>query len=202
MQNFSIERQRMVNAQIASRGVADAAVLHAMGAVPREAFLPSRLAEFAYHDTPLPIEAGQTISQPYIVALMIECVEAKPGEKALEIGTGSGYAAAVLSRIVDSVYTVERHEELAAIARRRLANCTTTTSMCSPGTGRWDGRSMHPTTSIIVTAGGPQVPKPLLEQLRGWRAAGNSGRVVVFSRATTDTSHAGHGGPLRRRKPW
>src|ERR1039458_8585668 len=120
MQDFLIKRQRMVNAQIASRGVADAAVLHAMGTVPREAFLPGRLAEFAYQDTPLPIEAGQTISQPYIVALMIECVGAKPGEKALEIGTGSGYAAAVLSRIVDSVYTVERHEELAAIARRAL----------------------------------------------------------------------------------
>jgi protein-L-isoaspartate(D-aspartate) O-methyltransferase len=88
--------------------------------VPREAFLPDELAEFAYRDTPLPIEAGQTISQPYIVALMIESVEPRAGDRALEIGTGSGYAAAVLSKVVSEVYTVERHEQLAKLATSRL----------------------------------------------------------------------------------
>ncbi len=173
MQDFSVKRQRMVTTQIASRGIEDAAVLHAMGVVPREKFLPIRLAEFAYQDTPLPIEAGQTISQPYIVALMIECVEAKPGEKALEIGTGSGYAAAVLSRIADSVYTVERHEELAAIARQRFAELhfDNIHVLTADGTLGWPEHA--PYDVIIVTAGGPQIPKPLLEQLRV------GGRLVI-----------------------
>jgi len=173
MQDFSIERQRMVTTQIASRGIKDAAVLHAMGAVAREPFLPIRLAEFAYQDTPLPIEAGQTISQPYIVALMIECVEAKPHEKALEIGTGSGYAAAVLSRIVDSVYTVERHEELATIARRRLSELHYDNIHVLTGDGTLGWPEHAPYDVIIVTAGGPQIPKPLLEQLRV------GGRLVI-----------------------
>ena len=166
MLDFSIERQRMVEQQIASRGIKDAAVLRAMGAVAREKFLPIRLAEFAYQDTPLPIEAGQTISQPYVVALMIECVAPKPHDKALEIGTGSGYAAAVLSQIVDSVYTVERHEELATIARRRLAELHYDTIQVRTGDGTLGWPEHAPYDVIIVAAGGPQIPKPLLEQLR------------------------------------
>ena len=116
MLDLTNERLRMVSDQIAARGVRNPAVLEAMRRVPREAFLPDEFAEFAYRDTPLPIEAGQTISQPYIVALMIESVEPRASDRALEIGTGSGYAAAVLSQVVDEVYTIERHEQLAKLA--------------------------------------------------------------------------------------
>src|SRR5512142_3059500 len=110
-------RQHMVERQIRSRGVRDPRVLAAMAAVPREAFLPPELAEFAYEDRPLPIAAGQTISQPYIVALMTEALLLQPDEDALEVGTGSGYAAAVLGLVARSVVTIERHAELADIAR-------------------------------------------------------------------------------------
>jgi protein-L-isoaspartate(D-aspartate) O-methyltransferase len=120
MQNLRVEREKMVETQIAGRGLRDSAVLAAMRTVPREAFVPPELEEFAYQDTPLPIESGQTISQPYIVALMAAALELGPADRVLEIGTGSGYAAAVLSRIAGEVYTVERHEELARVASRRL----------------------------------------------------------------------------------
>src|SRR5271167_5070023 len=121
MLDLTSERLRMVRDQIAARGVRNPAVLQAMRRVPRELFLPDELGEFAYRDTPLPIEADQTISQPYIVALMIESVEPRAGDRALEIGTGSGYAAAVLSEVVGEVYTIERHGQLARLANRRFA---------------------------------------------------------------------------------
>ena len=105
------QRQLMVDRTIRRRGVRDRRVLAALADVPREAFLPPELAEFAYDDRPLPIEAGQTISQPYIVALMAEALQLGPDEDVLEIGTGSGYAAAVLARIARRVYTIERHAE-------------------------------------------------------------------------------------------
>src|SRR5271167_2470696 len=152
MQNFSIERQRMVNTQIASRGIKDAAVLHAMGVVPREAFLPDQLAEFAYRDTPLPIEADQTISQPYIVALMIESVEPRAGDRALEIGTGSGYAAAVLSEVVSELYTVERHEQLAKLATERLGSLGYSNVKVLHGDGTLGWQEHAPYDVIIVTA--------------------------------------------------
>jgi protein-L-isoaspartate(D-aspartate) O-methyltransferase len=120
MSDFRLLRESMVRRQVAARGVRDERVLEAMRRVPREAFLSEELAEFAYDDTPLPIEEGQTISQPYIVALMIAAIRPRPQDRILEIGTGSGYAAAVLSRIVRRVYTVERHGALAALARRRF----------------------------------------------------------------------------------
>jgi protein-L-isoaspartate(D-aspartate) O-methyltransferase len=103
----------MVENQIAARGIRDAALLDAMRKVPREFFVPPHLAEFAYLDTPLPIESGQTISQPYIVALMIEVAAPRPSDRALEIGTGSGYGAAVLAQVVAEVFTVERDPQLA-----------------------------------------------------------------------------------------
>ena len=109
----------MVREHLAARGLRDRAVLDAMGSVPREAFLPPELAEFAYLDAPLPIAMGQTISQPYIVALMTAALRLGSGERVLEIGTGSGYAAAVLGRIAHEVYTIERHGELAESATRR-----------------------------------------------------------------------------------
>src|SRR5271166_569864 len=119
--DFAELRQRMVEHQLVGRGVRSQRVLDAMRAVPREAFLPGPLREFAYDDTPLPIAEGQTISQPYIVALMTEALGLNGGEKVLEIGTGSGYAAAVLSRIARSVYTVERIGQLAEKAAATLA---------------------------------------------------------------------------------
>lgn len=120
MSDTSVLRENMVQYQIAARGVTNARVLDAMRAVPREAFLPEALAEFAYDDNPLPIEEGQTVSQPYIVALMIAAIQPRAEDRVLEIGTGSGYAAAVLSRTVGQVYTVERHVALVDLARRRL----------------------------------------------------------------------------------
>jgi len=115
------ERDRMVAGQIAARGVEDPLVLDAMRAVPREDFVPANLAEYAYEDGPLPIGHGQTISQPYIVAVMTAAARVRPGDRVLEIGTGSGYGAAVLSEIAGEVYTVERIERLADSARDRLA---------------------------------------------------------------------------------
>ena len=103
----------MVERQIISRGVNDPQVLAAMAAIPRERFVPDQVSEFAYEDAPLPIEEGQTISQPYIVAVMLEALELQPGDRVLEIGAGSGYAAAVLSRIAKRVFAVEWHESLA-----------------------------------------------------------------------------------------
>ena len=165
MLDLTNERLRMVSDQIAARGVRNPAVLEAMRRVPREAFLPDEFAEFAYRDTPLPIEAGQTISQPYIVALMIEGVEPRAGDRALEIGTGSGYAAAVLAEVVDEVYTLERHEQLAKLAAKRLANLGYTKVKVHHGDGTLGWAEHAPYDVIIVTAGGPQVPKPLLQQL-------------------------------------
>ena len=117
----SAARKLMVDRHIRARGVRDPRVLAALTTVPREAFLPPELAEVAYEDRPLPIEAGQTISQPYIVAVMTEALALGPSDTALVIGTGSGYAAAVLARVAKQVYTIERHAELAELARERLA---------------------------------------------------------------------------------
>src|SRR5688500_8221883 len=120
MDGRAAERLRMVREQIESRGIRDPRVLEAMTEVPREAFLPEDQWEFAYRDSPLPIGEGQTISQPYIVALMCAALELEPGDRVLEIGTGSGYAVAILSRIAKEVYTIERHGPLADSARRTL----------------------------------------------------------------------------------
>jgi protein-L-isoaspartate(D-aspartate) O-methyltransferase len=169
----------MIQADLAARGVRDRNVLRAMELVPREAFVPHHLVEFAYEDTPLPIAEGQTISQPYIVANMIESAEVQPGSRVLEIGTGSGYAAAVLSRIAAAVYTVERHEELARTAERKLAELEydNVHVRCADGTLGW--REHAPFDVIIVSAGGPSVPKALLDQLA------EGGRLVIPVGATT-----------------
>jgi protein-L-isoaspartate(D-aspartate) O-methyltransferase len=166
-------RARMVERQIRARGVRDPRVLAALGAVPREQFLPAALAEFAYEDRPLPIEAGQTISQPYIVAVMAEALGLEPNDRVLEIGTGSGYAAAVLAHLAAEVYTIERHAVLASSARARLHQLgyANVVVHCGDGTLGWPEHA--PFDAIVVAAGGPDVPRALLDQL----AIG--GRVVI-----------------------
>jgi protein-L-isoaspartate(D-aspartate) O-methyltransferase len=173
MDDLSKARFQMVQHQIAARGIRNPALLDVMRKVPREFFVPPHLAEFAYLDTPLPIESGQTISQPYIVALMIESLQPRPGDRALEIGTGSGYAAAILAQLVSEVYTVERDEQLVKLARKRFDKLGYTNIKVLNGDGTLGWPEHAPYDVIVVTAGGPQVPKPLLEQL----AVG--GRLVI-----------------------
>ena len=169
-----VERRAvMVERDIVGRGVSDPGVIVAMETVPRHLFVPDHLAEFAYDDNPLPIEEGQTISQPYIVAAMAEAAEISPGDRVLEIGTGSGYGAAVLSRIAGEVWTIERHCPLADEARRRLERVgyDNVHVICGDGTLGWPEAA--PYDAIVVTAGGPQVPAALLEQLA------EGGRLVI-----------------------
>lgn len=166
MNNTETNRQKMVEEQIAARGIRSELVLDAMGQVPREAFIPERLREFAYDDTPLPIAEGQTISQPYIVALMAEALDLDDSKKVLEIGTGSGYAAAVLAQIASEVYTIERFEQLAQSASAALAEtgCSNTHVIHADGTLGWEEQA--PYDAIVVTAGGPSVPEALKNQLK------------------------------------
>lgn len=155
----------MVETQIAARGVHHPGVLEAMQGVPRDRFVPEHLVEQAYADCPLSIGEEQTISQPYIVAAMIEAAQPRPGDRALEIGTGSGYSAAVLSRIVSEVYTVECLAGLAEAATRRLAALGYTNVHVRTANGTLGWPEHAPYDVIIVTAGGPKVPPPLLGQL-------------------------------------
>ena len=159
------DRERLVATQIEARGITDPLVLDAMRIVPRERFVPASLAKFAYDDGPLPIGHGQTISQPYIVAVMAQAAGLKPGARALEIGTGSGYGAAVLSRIAAEVYTVERVGTLADAARDRLAKLGYGNVHVLEGDGTLGWAAHAPYDAIVVTAGGPRVPKALLDQL-------------------------------------
>jgi len=155
----------MVDLQLAGRGVADARLLKAFRAVPRHEFVPEDLLEFAYEDAPLPIGSEQTISQPYIVAMTIDALGLRGGERVLEIGTGSGYAAALLSRLASEVFTVERLPSLAESARERLARLGfhNVHVLCGDGTLGWPEHA--PYDAIAVAAGGPEVPQALLEQL-------------------------------------
>src|SRR4051794_39112870 len=173
MKQRARDRDEMIETQLRSRGIRDERVLDAMRAVPREAFIAGELAEFAYEDAPLPIEAGQTISQPYIVAAMIVALELSPAARVLEVGTGSGYAAAVLSRLAAGVYTIERHQELAEAATRRLRALGFENVHVRHGDGTLGWPEHAPYDAITVAAGGPDVPQALLEQL----AIG--GRIVI-----------------------
>jgi protein-L-isoaspartate(D-aspartate) O-methyltransferase len=166
MADFAGLREEMVERQLKRRGVAEGRLLDAFRAVPRELFVPEAARESAYEDSPLPIEAGQTISQPYIVALMIEAAEVGAGDRVLEIGTGSGYAAAVLGRVVREVVSVERHPELAAEARGRLAELGGDNVRILDGDGSAGRPEEAPFDAILVAASGSHVPDALLEQLR------------------------------------
>lgn len=167
------QRKQLVERQIKGRGIADPAVLAAVEAVPREAFLPPELAEFAYLDRALPIEKGQTISQPYIVALMTEALGLRRSDRVLEVGTGSGYAAAILGQLARDVYTIERHAELAMTAARRLHEQGYENVHVLHGDGTLGWPEHAPYDAIVVAAGGPEVPRALLDQL----AIG--GRLVI-----------------------
>jgi len=156
----------MVASQVARRGVTDKRVLDAMREVPREAFVGAGMEEFAYEDSPLPITAGQTISQPYIVALMIEAAQIKPGDCVLDVGTGSGYAAAVLSRLAGRVYSIERHRELADSAQRTLEKLKYANIEVRHGDGTLGWADAAPFDAILVAAGGPEVPEALRRQLK------------------------------------
>lgn len=166
MADYAAQRRRMVDTQLIARGVRHPAVLRAMATVPRERFVPELDAPDAYEDSALPIGQAQTISQPYVVALMLEAIAPGPTARVLEIGTGSGYATAVLAELVAEVYTVERLGMLAAAARTRLAELGYRNVHVVEGDGTLGWPEHAPYDGIVVTAGGPDVPAPLLPQLR------------------------------------
>jgi len=170
---FAEQRERMVERQIVSRGVRDARVLAAMRAVPRENFVPETTREFSYQDAPIPIEEGQTISQPYIVAVMIEALGLAPGDRVLEIGAGSGYVAAVLSRIAREVFAIERYESLADLARERIRELGYDNVEIRHGDGTLGLPEHAPYDAIIVAAGAPSIPDSVLRQLEV------GGRLVI-----------------------
>ena len=168
-------RSAMVASQLRARGISDERVLEAMAAVPREAFVSSVQAPWAYADEALPIEAGQTISQPYMVARMTELLSPRPGDRVLEVGTGSGYQAAVLAWLGADVVTIERHSQLAAIARERLDRLGLGERVeIRVGDGSLGAPDAAPFSRIIVTAAAPDVPPSLREQL-----APDGGRLVI-----------------------
>ena len=163
---FTKERNRMVELQIEKRGIRDENVLQAMRKVPRHKFVPSAYVNRAYKDYPLPIGEGQTISQPYIVALMTELLELKKGKSVLEIGTGSGYQAAILAEIVDNVHTIEIIKTLKEKAEDRLISMGYTNVKVKLGDGYYGWEEYAPFDCIIVTAAPDHLPQPLIRQLK------------------------------------
>jgi protein-L-isoaspartate(D-aspartate) O-methyltransferase len=170
---FEALRHRMVDSQIAIRGVRDPRVLAAMRKVPRHLFVPSHLWAEAYGDYPLPIGEDQTISQPYIVALMTQMLELKDTDRVLELGTGSGYQAAILAEVAAEVYTIDRVQSLSDRAREILESLGYTNIKLRVGDGTLGWPEEAPFDAIIVTAGAPQIPRPLTEQLA------QGGRLVI-----------------------
>ena len=173
MTEFTREREAMVERQLKRRGIADPHIIDAFLTVPRDAFVSAEHADAAYGDHPLPIEAGQTISQPYIVALMIQAAGIRPGDKVLEVGAGSGYAAAVISRIATEVIGIERQHELVEVARHRLRRLGYGNVTIVEGDGTKGCPAHSPFDAILAAASGSHVPKPLIDQLTG------GGRLVM-----------------------
>jgi protein-L-isoaspartate(D-aspartate) O-methyltransferase len=160
------QRKRMVEEQLVARGIKNARVLAALGKVPRHEFVPERYQAEAYEDRPLPVGQGQTISQPYIVAYMTEVIDPRPGQKVLEVGTGSGYQAAVLAELVGEVYTIELLPELAATARKRLERLGYRNVHVKAGDGYLGWPDKAPFDAVVVTCGAREVPEPLFKQLK------------------------------------
>jgi len=173
MTDFSREREAMVERHLKRRGITEPMILDAFREVPREAFIAGNNVHLAYGDHPLPIEAGQTISQPYIVALMIQAAGIGLRDKVLEVGAGSGYAAAVISRIAGEVIAIERQHELVEVARERLQRLGYDNVEIVEGDGTKGWRDAAPYDAILAAASGSHVPRPLVEQL----APG--GRIVM-----------------------
>jgi protein-L-isoaspartate(D-aspartate) O-methyltransferase len=171
--DFKVMREKMVETQIKARGVKDPRVLSALLKVERHRFVPEKYVDSAYSDQPLPIGEGQTISQPYIVALMTELLELKGNEKVLEVGTGSGYQAAILAELAKEVYTIEIIEPLASMAKKRLLELGYQNVVVKAGDGYLGWPEAAPFDAIIVTAAPDHIPKPLIEQLK------EGGRIVV-----------------------
>jgi protein-L-isoaspartate(D-aspartate) O-methyltransferase len=173
MENYSEMRKNMVQRQIANRGVRDERILEAMASVPRHLFVPEDSRSFAYADRPLPIPSGQTISQPYIVALMTSHLGPQKEHRVLEVGTGSGYQAAVLAELAAVVHTIERHPKLAREAQERLQTLGYDHVHVHVGDGSQGYPPAAPYDRILVAAAAPLVPQPLLDQLA------QGGRLVV-----------------------
>jgi protein-L-isoaspartate(D-aspartate) O-methyltransferase len=170
---YAAKRQHMVAQQLKARDITDPRVLAAMGTVLRHRFVPAYLTSLAYSDQPLPIGFGQTISQPYIVALMTQWAEVKPGEKVLEVGTGSGYQAAVLAELTDRVFSIELKPELAESAKTRLRDLGYERIQLRCGDGYQGWPEEAPFDAILVTATAPEMPQALKEQLK------EGGRLVI-----------------------
>jgi protein-L-isoaspartate(D-aspartate) O-methyltransferase len=170
---FTVERQRMVESQLRARGIRDPRLLDAMASVPRHEFVEARYRDQAYEDHPLPIEAAQTISQPYIVALMLELLQLDSSSRVLEIGTGSGYQTALLSKLASHVYSVERHPELARQAAQILSRLGLSNVSVVTGDGSRGLPEHAPFDAIVVSAAAAQIPPALFGQLR------EGGRMII-----------------------
>ncbi len=170
---FEEERKRMVEVQLRGRGIKDGRVLKVMGNAPRHRFVSKEHEQSAYADHPLPIGEGQTISQPYMVALMTECMELEGNERVLEIGTGSGYQVAILAQLAKEVYSIERVEKLSLKAKEILTQLGYTNVKLKVGDGTKGWKEHSPYQAIMVTAGSPDIPQSLLDQLS------EGGRIVI-----------------------
>jgi protein-L-isoaspartate(D-aspartate) O-methyltransferase len=180
LQDYSALREAMVKTQVEARGIQDSAILTAMRKVPRHKFVPANYVDYAYDDTPLPIGYEQTISQPFIVAYMTRMIKPQAGQTVLEIGTGSGYQAAVLAEIVKQVYTIEIVEPLGKEAAERLKNLNYKNIEVKIGDGYAGWKEHAPFDAIIVTAAAPYIPAPLKEQLK------DGGRMIIPVGATDE----------------
>jgi len=177
---FTSLRQRMVNTQLRARGIRDERVLDAMARVPRHDFAPERYRDQAYEDHPLPIGEGQTISQPYIVAVMLEALALSPADRVLEVGTGSGYVTALLAELAAQVFSVERHADLADEARELLADLGYTNVKVIVGDGSQGFEPCAPYDAIMVSAAAGELPRALLSQLA-------EGAHMIIPVGTADT---------------